>query len=68
MAREKNLFWTELVGLARLPHATTNRDISSDRYLNTQDHRDYGQNRQSIVGNEGPAWVRIRDSLDNLGW
>lgn len=68
MAQDKNPFWTEFVGLIRLPHASSNPGISSARYVNTQDHRDYQQNRQSSVGNEEPAWARVRDSLDNLRW
>lgn len=68
MAGDKNNIWTGLIAraLAMLPHPAADTDSSSGNNLNTQDQREYRQDRQSRAGSEEPAWAGIRDSLDNL--
>ena len=71
MARYKNLVWTDFIAriLAMLPHAGGDPRRSSGSDLNTQEQREYRQNRQSTVGNnEELAGAKFRESIDNLHW
>jgi hypothetical protein len=60
--------WTDFITrfLTMLPHATSDSRSTSGSNLNTQDQREYRQERQSPVGKEEVAWPEIRESLDNL--
>jgi hypothetical protein len=70
MARYKNLVWTSFIArlLAMLTPDADKPGCSSGSDLNTQDHREYRQNRQSTVGNEELAWPETGESLQNLRW
>lgn len=60
--------WTDFITrfLTMLPNATGDSRRTSASHLNTQDQREYRQERQSRAGNEEVAWPEIRESLDNL--
>ena len=60
--------WTHFITrfLTILPHAMGDSGRTSASYLNTQDQREYRQERQSRLGSEEVAWAEIRESLDNL--
>ena len=68
MAQYKKLRWPDLIArlLAMLPHAASDSRSTSGSHLNTQDQREYRQERQSRLGSEEVAWPEIRESLDNL--
>lgn len=64
----RDTVWTQLLALARLPHAASTRESSSRSDLNTQDQREYQQMRQAGVRSVEPRCIELRGSVENIRW
>ena len=64
----RDTVWTQLLALARLPHAASTRESSSRSDLNTQDQREYRQMCQAGIGSVEPRCFELRGPVENIRW
>jgi hypothetical protein len=64
----RDTLWTQLLALARLPHAASTRESSSHSDLNTQDQREYRRMRQASVGSVEAGCIELRGLVENIRW
>ena len=65
MARDFIPTWSRLIAraLATLAHAACEPPITHSNSVDTQDQREYRQEREWGIGAEEPAWAKIRENL-----